>query len=50
LIEIHLDKDGKGEGKMSIATKISLSRDGKTLELENYSSQPVRLEQVSVQQ
>jgi hypothetical protein len=50
LIEIHLDKDGKGEGKMSVATKISLSRDGKTLELENYSSQPVRLEQVSVQQ
>lgn len=50
MIEIHLDKNGKGEGKMSVATKITLSRDGKTLELENYSSQPVLLEKVSVQQ
>jgi hypothetical protein len=49
LIEIHLDKNGKGEGRMSVATKISLSRDGNTLILENYSSQPVVLEQVAVQ-
>jgi len=34
---------------MSVATKISLSQDGKTLELENYSSQPVLLEKVSLQ-
>lgn len=50
VIEIHLDKNGKGEGKMSVATKITLSKDGKTLELENYSSQPVLLEKVAVQQ
>jgi hypothetical protein len=49
LIEIHLDKNGKGEGRMSVATKITLSRDGKTLELENYSSQPVLLKKVSIQ-
>jgi len=49
VIEIHLDKNGKGEGKMSVATKISLSKDGKTLELENYSTQPVLLEKVSLQ-
>jgi hypothetical protein len=48
-IQIHLDKNGKGEGKMSVATKITLSQDGKTLELENYSSQPVLLEKVSIQ-
>jgi len=49
LIEIHLDKNGKGEGRMSVATKICLSKDGKTLELENYTSQPVLLEQVAIQ-
>jgi hypothetical protein len=48
-IEIHLDKNGKGEGKMSVAAKITLSKDGKTLELENYSTQPVLLEKVSIQ-
>jgi hypothetical protein len=49
IIEIHLDKNGKGEGRMSVATKLSMSKDGKTLELENYSTQPVILEQVSEQ-
>ena len=49
IIEIHLDKDGKGEGRMSVATKLSMSKDGKTLELENYSTQPVILEKVAEQ-
>jgi hypothetical protein len=49
VIEIHLDKDGKGEGRMSVATKVSMSPDGKTLELENYSTQPVLLEKVAEQ-
>ncbi|HEX4962406.1 MAG TPA: hypothetical protein VF173_16330 [Thermoanaerobaculia bacterium] len=49
VIEIHLDKDGKGEGRMSMATKVTLSKDGQTLELENYSTQPVLLEKVAVQ-
>ncbi len=46
LIEIHLNKDNKGEGKMSVATKIALSKDGKTVELENYGPLPVLLEDV----
>jgi hypothetical protein len=49
VIEIHLDKDGKGEGRMSTAAKLSMSKDGKTLELENYSTQPVILERVAEQ-
>jgi hypothetical protein len=49
VIQIHLDKDGKGEGRMSTATKLSMSKDGKTLELENYSTQPVILEKVAEQ-
>jgi hypothetical protein len=49
VIEIHLDKDGKGEGRMSVAAKASMTKDGKTLEIENYSTQPVILEKVAEQ-
>lgn len=47
LIEFHMEADGKkGEGRLSLATKIAVSKDGKSIELENYSSQPVRLNNV----
>ena len=49
LVEIHLDKDGKGEGKASVATKISFDKDKNQVELENYSSEPVRLNNVKVE-
>lgn len=50
LVELHLDKDGqKGEGRMSIATKVAQSKDGTHIELENYSSDPVRLQNVRKQ-
>jgi len=49
LIELHLDKDGKGKGKIALATKIARSKDGQRLELENYSSEPVRLQNVRPQ-
>lgn len=48
LLEIRLDKNGEGQGKMSVATKISLNKKTKTVELENYSSEPVRLTKVTV--
>lgn len=48
LIEIHVDKDGKGEGKMAVATKISFDKEKKVMELENYSSEPVRLNNLTV--
>jgi hypothetical protein len=48
LIEIRTDKDGKGQGKMSVATKISFDKKKKVIELENYSSEPVRLNNVEV--
>jgi len=37
---------GQGEGKLSVATKITISKDGKEIELENYSTQPVLLQSV----
>jgi hypothetical protein len=49
LIEIHLSRDGKGEGKMSLATKISYNKKENVLELENYSSEPVRLQNVKLE-
>jgi hypothetical protein len=48
LVEIRLDKDGKGEGKASVATKITFDKDKNQVELENYSSEPVRLQNVRV--
>jgi hypothetical protein len=43
LIDIRLKTSGEGEGKMSVATKISFNKKKNTLELENYASEPVRL-------
>jgi hypothetical protein len=45
LIQLQLDKDGRGVGKASIATQITQDPDG-TIVLENFSSQPVMLNDV----
>lgn len=47
LIELHLDKNGNGEGRLTIATKATLN--GDRIELENYSTQPVMLEKVHIE-
>lgn len=44
VIELRLRPDGTGEGKLSIATKIVAV--GKTIYLEDYATQPVRLQNV----
>jgi len=44
VIEIHLNNDGAGEGKMSLATKITAV--GNVIALENYAQQPVQLRSV----
>lgn len=48
LFEIRVDKNGEGQGKMAVATKITFDKAKKTVELENYSSEPVRLNNVKV--
>ena len=45
LIQLQLDKDGRGVGKASIATQITQEPDG-TIVLENFSNQPVMLNEV----
>ena len=45
LIQLQVDKNGKGVGKASVATRITQDEDG-TVELENFASQPVTLNDV----
>jgi hypothetical protein len=47
LIEMRMDGDGRGEGKLSIATKITLN--GDVLVLEDYANQPVMLNDIRKQ-
>jgi hypothetical protein len=46
LLELRLDQNDEGEGKMAWATKITYNKDKKAIELENYASEPVRLSEV----
>lgn len=48
-IEVRVGKNGEGQGKMSIATKISFDKKKNVIELENYASEPVRLNKVKVE-
>lgn len=41
-IELELDKEGKGEGEMIAAAKVSIDDDG-TIEIESYAARPLRL-------
>jgi hypothetical protein len=45
-IEMRL-RDGEGEGKLSLATQVISSRDGRFVQLENYDTQPVQLNRIS---
>jgi hypothetical protein len=44
IIEMRLDAQGKGQGKMTVATKVTVK--GDVVELENYTSEPVRLNEI----
>jgi hypothetical protein len=46
VIELRLNGDGEGEGKMSIATKIIADKQSNTIVLENYDLQQVMLNNV----
>ena len=43
LFEMRFDRSGKGEGRMAYATQINFDKKTNSIELENYSSEPVRL-------
>jgi hypothetical protein len=49
LLELRVGKDGKGVGKMAVATKIDYDKKKKQIVLENYSSEPVRLNEIKIE-
>ncbi len=49
LFEMRFDKSGKGEGRMAYATAITFNKKTNTIELENYSSEPVRLNNLELE-
>jgi hypothetical protein len=48
LIEMHLDKAGRGEGRMAVAARIQTARDGETIVIENYGTSPVALNNITM--
>jgi hypothetical protein len=46
IIELRFDGDGRGEGKMSLATKVTADKKNNAIELENWGTQPVLLKDV----
>jgi len=48
-IELRVNRDGRGEGKLSRATRVRASNDGRFVFLENWETQPVDLRQVKRQ-
>ena len=50
LFEMRFGKDGKGEGRLAYATQISFDKKKNSIEIENYSSEPVRLNELRLEQ
>ena len=46
VIDLRVNRDGEGEGKMSIATKVIYNKKDNMIELENFQTQPVQLTNV----
>jgi len=49
LFEMRFDRNGKGEGRMAVATQILFDKKKQAIELENYSSEPVRLQNLQLE-
>ena len=49
LIQIHVNKDGKGEGKMAAFTQITFDKKKNVMVIENYGTEPVRLNNITVE-
>jgi hypothetical protein len=45
--DIRFDGDGKGVGKLAVAAKITTNPKTGTIEIENFTSEPVRLTEVT---
>jgi hypothetical protein len=46
VIQLQLNRDGRGEGKLSTGTRLTMAHDGQLFALEDYATQPVLLTDV----
>ena len=46
VIELRVDEQGRGDGQVAVAAAITASRNGKLIQLHNYDTQPVQLNDV----
>jgi hypothetical protein len=46
VIEMHVNADGEGDGMLSYAAKLIPDKEGNLITIENYGTQPIRLQQV----
>ena len=49
MFEMRFGTDGKGEGRMAYMTQINFNKKTNNVELENYSSEPVRLNELKLE-
>jgi hypothetical protein len=49
LFEMRFGTDNRGEGRMAYATQIRFDKKKNSIELENWSSEPVRLNQLRLE-
>ena len=43
IVQLHMKPDGTGEGKLSVAAKVTGDEDTRMIEIENYDMQPISL-------
>jgi hypothetical protein len=46
LCEIRMNRNGEGEGKLAVMAKVTFNQKTKTIEIENYDIEPIRLNKV----
>jgi hypothetical protein len=49
LFEMRFDRSGKGQGKMAYGAQINFDKKNNAIELENYASEPVRLNNLELE-
>ena len=49
LVQINLNKDGKTEGKLAAFAMMTFDKNKRTLEIENYGTEPVRLSNFEIE-
>jgi hypothetical protein len=47
LCEVHMSRNGEGQGKLAVMAKVTWDKKTKTIEIENYDIEPVRLTKVT---